>query len=75
MVYAKRIKIGKYLRGVYNLSPITDKEPFFSKIGCPCCSDDLAGERYTFTAIVGKSHDGERIELNCCVDCYVWLFT
>ena len=75
MEMGKRIKIGKYLKDVYNLSPVTDKEPYFSKTGCPCCGDELFGDRYTFTAIVGKSHDGERIELVCCVDCYTWLFS
>jgi len=75
MKYDKRVKISKYLRGVYNLSPVTDKEPYFSKTGCPCCGDSLGGDRYTFTAIVSKSHAGERIELTCCVDCYTWLFT
>ena len=74
MKHDKKVKIDKYLQGIYNLSPVTDKKPFFSKTDCPCCGDELKGDRYTFTGIVGKFCTGEKIELVCCIDCYVWLF-
>lgn len=67
-------KIYWYLVGIYNLSPAA-KEPYFSKTSCECCKSELAGERYEFTGIVGKRHDGERVTISCCVDCYVHLFT
>lgn len=75
MKYAERVQMSRYLKQVYNLSPITDKEPYFSKTGCPCCGNELGGDRYTFTGTIGKSHTGEKIELVCCVDCYTWLFS
>lgn len=75
MTEKRKRKIYRHLAGIYNLSPVTDKEPYFSKAGCPCCGDVLMGNRYTFTGTVGKKHTDKRIELVCCVDCYTWFFT
>lgn len=68
-------KIYWHLVGIYNLSPITDREPYFSKAPCECCKSELAGDRYEFTGTVGKKHTDERATITCCVDCYTWLFS
>ncbi len=70
-------KINKYLEGIYNLSPVTNKtqEPYFSSKPCECCSSTLGGNRYDFVGKLGKNHDADKIELSCCVDCYTYLFT
>lgn len=67
-------KLYEYLMGIYNLSPAA-KEPYFSWSPCECCKSQLAGERYEFIGIVGKKHDGERVEIACCVDCFGYLFS
>ena len=72
----KNVKqIQKSLKGLWNLSPATEKEPFFSSTGCPVCKSPLGGDRYTFTATTGKKPTGKRTEVECCVDCYEHLFT
>ena len=73
-------KIRRHLTGIYNLSPIAEA-PHFGKAPCPCCGSKLAGDRYKFAGRVGvEMPDGkinfkERIEDECCVDCYGYLFT
>ena len=67
--------IKKSLKGLYNFSPVTDKEPVFSATGCPVCKSGLGGDKYTFTATQGRKHTAPRTEVECCVDCYTYLFT
>lgn len=62
-----------HLVGIYNFSPKAT-EPYFSKTSCECCKSTFGGERYEFTGIVGKAHDGELVEITCCVDCFMYLF-
>lgn len=64
----------KYLYGIYNLSPITDKSPFFSKTGCLCCGSPLGGDRYIFTGQI-REPQAQIVQLECCVDCYEYFFT
>lgn len=78
----RKRRIDVYLIGIYNLSPKM-KDSYFSKSPCECCKTELAGDRYEFTGRVGtERNDGsggvnlkETVELSCCIDCYLWLFT
>ena len=66
-------KIYWHLTGMFNFAPVA-KEPFFSKSPCECCKSKLGGERYEFTATVGKKHTDKRELIVCCVDCYMVIF-
>lgn len=78
----RKRRIYSHLIGIYNLSP-KSKEPYFSKAPCECCKSELAGDRYEFTGRVGVEHGGtsgyvnlkEKVDLSCCVDCFLWLFS
>lgn len=63
-----------YLIGCYNFVPKAT-EPYFGKAPCECCKSELAGDRYEFTATVGTAHRNERVDISCCVDCFMYLFT
>lgn len=62
------------LQGIYNLAPLP-KESYFSDFPCDCCKSSLAGDRYGALGTLGKKHNTERVDLICCVDCYMWLFS
>ena len=69
------VKIKKGLKGLYNLSPVTNNEPYFSACGCECCGSELAGDKYEAIATRGKKHTDPKEVLLICVDCYLYLFT
>lgn len=70
----RREKIYWHLVGIYNLAPSAVLS-YFGKAPCECCKSELAGDRYEFTGTVGKKYTNERIEVICCVDCYLYLFS
>ena len=75
MLDADRQKIiDNQLVGLYNFAPL-QKEPYFSWSACECCKSKLGGERYVFSATVGKAHNNEHTEISCCVDCFMYLFS
>lgn len=81
--YAARIK--KRLKGLYNLSPVQGlsdseiDEISFSRLPCQSCGSTLAGKRYKCTAQKGKQGKkvmlGERVILEICEDCYLYIFS
>lgn len=62
------------LEGLYNFAP-SNKEGFFSKRQCESCGDCLAGQRYECTVTLGKEHTNDRVKLEVCEDCFLYLFS
>lgn len=69
----RKKKIYWHLVGMFNFAP-SAVLPYFGKAPCECCKSELAGNRYEFTATVGKQHTNKRETVVCCVDCYEYLF-
>jgi len=72
---AQSCVIDNNLEGLYNLSPVVDKEPDHSRVTCELCGSKLTAERYVFAA---RNHKvlakGKIVTRTCCAACFEWLF-